>query len=288
MKNIVVVGNSVAGISCAKTIRDSDKESKITIISEESRPGYLRYRLFDFFNGRIKESELFFPYKDFYMAKSIELLLNKRVVNIDERKKRIYFKDSGFVDFDVLVLACGRKPKLPEIKGITKKGVFSFYYFNEVKEIIEMLPIVNTVAIIGSNSIASQLVSFFSTRKIDTKWFSNQANLENNDFIEIISGSSIAEILGNGDVKAIRLSNNKVIGVNLIIFTDNLVVNTDLVKDTSIAFQNGILVDNKMSTNIENIFAAGDVAQFLDKEKQYSWLEAEQEGITAGRSICQI
>ena len=288
MKNIIIIGNSAAGVACAKAIRENDKESKITIVSAEARPAYLRHQLLDFLHGRIKESALFSPFQDFHTNNSIELLLDRRIVNIDEKKRRIYFKDSGYLDFEILVLACGRMPQLPEIKGITKKGVFSLYYFDDVKAIIETLPIAHTACVIGSGKIASEVVTFLCENKVDTKWFTKEIPAEPHEHLEVISDSQVNEILGNGDAKAVRLSNNKVIGANIVVFTDALAPNIDLVKETSLARDKGILVDQNMATNVLNIFAAGDAAQFNDREKQYSWIEAEQEGITAGRSICQI
>ncbi|MDD5617517.1 MAG: FAD-dependent oxidoreductase [Candidatus Omnitrophica bacterium] len=287
MKNIVIIGNSAAGLSCAKAIREKDNSSKITIISDENRLAYQRFKLLDYLYQEVRESSLFESYQDFYKSNNLELV-NNIVARIEPEKDRLYFKEKGFLEFDVLVIACGRKPKLPQIKGTNKNGVISLYNLDDAKHILEIIPLLQTVCIVGNNYIADKLTEFFSKRKIEVKLFS--AGLKENlqsDMVQHIADCEIEEILGESDVKAARLSNNKIIGTNLIIYTDILSPNVDLVKETSIECNKGIIVNQSMLTNFGNIYAAGDVAQILGQEKNYSWTNAEQEGITAGRCICQ-
>ena len=42
MKNYVIIGNGVAAAGCIEGIRSADKNSKITVISEEKYPVYCR------------------------------------------------------------------------------------------------------------------------------------------------------------------------------------------------------------------------------------------------------
>ncbi|MDD5005225.1 MAG: FAD-dependent oxidoreductase [Candidatus Omnitrophica bacterium] len=288
MRHICIIGNSAAGVSCAKTIRQTDSESKITIISQENYPAYLRFKLLDFLYQGIKESDLFEFAKDFYKENNIELV-NNVVTHIEPEKKRLYFKEKGFLEFDILVLACGRKPKFPDIKGTNKRGVVTVYNFDDAKQIIETLPLIQTVCITGSNYVTEKLVDFFAQKNIEVKLFCPQLKINSESkSIEYITDSQIQEILGNGDAKAVKLSNNKIIGTNLVVYADILVPNIDLVKDTPIKYNNGIIVNSSMLTNIENIYAAGDVTEITGREKSFSWANAEQEGTTTGRCICQI
>ncbi|MDD5291785.1 MAG: FAD-dependent oxidoreductase [Candidatus Omnitrophica bacterium] len=287
MRSIIIIGNSAAGLSCASAIRQQDAESKITIVSDENRPAYQRFKLFDYLYQQVKESALFEPYQDFYQRNNIELV-NNIVSAVDPSKKRIYFKEKGFLEFDKLVIACGRKPKMPQIKGVNKNGVVSIYNLDDVKHILEIIPLLQTVCIAGDNGIADKLTEFFVRRKIEVKLLRSQLKEGlQMDLVEHISDAQIQEILGEGDIKAVKLSNNKIIGTNLVVYTQVLSPNIDLVKETSIECNNGIMVDSSMLTSVQDIYAAGDVAEIRGQEKQYSWVNAEQEGTAAGRSICQ-
>jgi len=289
MKNICIIGNSVAGLTCAKTIRENDKESKISIISDESHLPYQRYKLLNFLRQEIRELELFKPYTDFYKQNNIELI-NNIVVSFDASKKRLYYKEKGYLEFDVLVVATGRKPALPEIKGINKKGIIALHKLDDIKQIIEILPLIHTVGIVGGNNIAQSLVEFFVNNKVDVKLISSAINITiDSNHVEQISNLEVQEVLGNGDIKAMRFTNNKVVGVNLLIYTDVLVPNISLVKDAGVECGKGILVDSlTMSTNIKDVYAAGDVTEVRGEEKIFAWDRAEQEGIKTGRYICQI
>ena len=129
MRHLLIIGNSAAGISCAEALRKKDKEIKITILSKEDYTGYNRCLISYYLAGDIKEDKLVYRPKKFYSENDIELLLNKKASRIDSKKNQVVLEDKTRLDYDYLVLACGASPKLPEIKGIHKKGFLAFALF---------------------------------------------------------------------------------------------------------------------------------------------------------------
>jgi NAD(P)H-nitrite reductase large subunit len=108
--------------------------------------------------------------------------------------------------------------------------------------------------------------------------------------VEILTGRDIVEIVGNGDLKAVKLDSGKVIACSILVVGKGVNPNIDLIKDTQINIDKGILVDEYMKTSIPNIFAAGDVTQTFDIAYKNSavnalWPNAVQQGRIAGLNM---
>lgn len=155
MKKIVIIGASVSGHSLALGLRENDLSSGITLISDENYPAYDRLRLPDFISGIILEKDLFLCDENFYQQHSINFLKNKKVISINTQKKLVYFKEKGSIEYDLLVIASGRSPVLPDIPGAKKEGVFRLYNLDDAKDLLKRY-ISESICIIGSNSLADR------------------------------------------------------------------------------------------------------------------------------------
>ncbi len=306
MKRIIIVGNSAAGISCAEALRKKDKEIKITILSKEDYTGYNRCLISYYLAGDIKEDKLVYKPKKFYSENDIELLLNKKAGRIDPKKNQVVLEDKTRLDYDYLVLACGASPKLPEIKGIHKKGVFGFRTISDAKGMLELLPITQTACVLGGGLIGLKAAYGLKKRKIEVKVIVKSPQIlsqildkesaemckrrlvENG--IEIASGSEAQEIIGEGDCKAVKLDSGKVIASSIVVVGKGVKPNIELAQDSGIKFEEGILVDEHTRTNIPNIYAAGDIAQSYDPILEKTavnalWPNAIEQGLIAAGSI---
>ncbi len=285
MKRIVIVGNSAAGISAVETIRENDKESSVRIVSAEPYLAYHRHKILDYLEGKIKERDLFYRDNDFYKNHAVELLLEKEAVELNLNKKKLIFKDREFVEFDELLIAAGRRVTLPNMKGIQKEGVVAINGLKDVKFIIDSLPIVHTAIVAGGDGVAEEVARIIAAKSIEVKYFGNLSSpIEG---IEAIADNPISEILGDSEVKAVRLASSKVIGASIVIFSGPREARLDFLKDTDIKVNKGILVDADMRASVPFVFAAGDVAEFSDKQKSYGWETAVDEGRIAGGALCR-
>ena len=122
-KKFVIVGNSAAGIGALESIRRLDRESSVTVISDEDYPTYSRCLLSYFLAGKIDEIGLRFRPNDFYKEMGAEVVLGQRVESVEPEKQRIVCQDDTRMDYDQLLIATGGTPKVPanissEIGGI--------------------------------------------------------------------------------------------------------------------------------------------------------------------------
>lgn len=124
----VMIGNSYAAIGAVEAIRQVDKESPITIISDEAYPCYARPLITFWLGGAVATKNMFYRPSDFYEKNNITALTGKEAVAIDFKKKLVSLAGGEQVAYDKLLIATGGKPFVPPIKGLTPevKNVHNF------------------------------------------------------------------------------------------------------------------------------------------------------------------
>lgn len=306
MKNIIIIGNSAAGVAAAEAVRSKDKTSAITMISDEDYTAYCRCVLSYFLGQEAQEDKLVYRPKEFYQENNISLLLGKKVIRVEPKKNMVILEDNQKLGYDSLIIATGSSPKFPDLKGIRKRGVFGFRTIKDAKDIMGLLAVTKTVCVLGGGLIGLKAAHALKKRGVDVKVIVKskqilsqildktsagiiQSHLESNG-LEILTGLDVAELLGNGDLKAVKLDSGKVIGCEVAIIGKGVSANTDIVKDTGIKINDGIIVDKFLKTTVENIFAAGDCAESYDlvlEKPQVNalWPNAVEQGCFAGRNL---
>ncbi|HTZ11872.1 MAG TPA: FAD-dependent oxidoreductase [Candidatus Margulisiibacteriota bacterium] len=265
MPNIVIIGASVAGSTSALKLREKIPDASITLLTQEAYPCYDRRRLPELLAGTIKENELFLASEELYARNNITFLKEKKVSSLNPSRRTIYFKEKGTLEYDFLLIASGRRFTLPEIPGAKRKGVFTLEGLEDYKKFIEHIRIIRSpVCIAGSNAWAFTIGKVIASNyKLEVKLLSANPPGEGelSEGFEVIN-SPITEIIGEGEVQAVKLKEGKAIGVSSVVFLDEQKSNVDFLKNTELKMeQECIATDEAMRTSIENIFACGTVAR---------------------------
>ena len=306
MKQFVIIGNSAAGISAVEAVRKKDKESKIIVISDEDYSAYCRCLISYYLAGDVKEEKILYRPESFYKENNIELILNKKVMRVDSKKNRVILEDKNQLDYDSLLIATGASPKFPEITGIKKEGVFGFRTIKDVKKIEGLLPVTKSACVLGGGLIGLKAAYGLKKRNLEVKVVIKsrqvlsqmldfeaagflQRRLEENG-IQVLLGQDAVEIIGNGDIKAIKLDSGKAFGCSMVVVGKGVAPNIDLAKNTEIKVNEGIIANNLLSTNIPNIYTAGDACESFDITLgQHSvnalWPVAVEQGKIAGANM---
>lgn len=280
MKQFIIIGNSAAGVAAAEAIKKRDLSSKITILSDEDHPSYCRCLISYFLAGDVSEDKLLYQPGSFYKSNNIELFLNKKVSRIDPKKNRVICEDKTNIEYDSLLIATGASARFPHIPGIKRRGVFAFRTIKDAKDIQQLLSVTKSAGVLGgglvglkaayalkkngirvkvivhSNQVLSQMLDFEAAQLI-------QRRLEENG-VDVVLEEGAVEVIGEGDIRALKLSSGKAFDCSLVIAGKGVAPNIDLVKDTEIKVNQGIAANVSLQTNIPNIYAAGDAAETLD------------------------
>lgn len=306
MKRYVIIGNSAAGIAAVEAIRRKDKRSKITVISDEDYPSYCRCLISYFLAGDIKEDKAAYRPESFYKENAIRLLLNKKAVTLDPKKGVVVLNDKAKEDFDSLLIATGASPKFPDIKGIGKKGVFGFRTMADAKAIGTLLAKTKTACILGGGLIGLKAAYALNKNGVKVKVIIRskqvlsqvldseaaglvQKRLEGHG-IEILLERDASEIIGGDEVKALRLDDGATIDASLVLACKGVSPNADLARGANVKIKEGIIADEKLMTNIADVYAAGDVCETMDATLGETsvnalWPIAVEQGKIAGANM---
>ncbi len=288
--NYVIIGGSAAGVTAAETIRKQDKESSVTLISDEEFALYSRCLLTYFIAGTINEDKLYFKDKNFYKENDVKTYLGKKAVSIDRKKKSVSLEGGTKISYDKLLIATGATPKSVDIPGIEKKGVFTVRKIDDARAIINMLDSVKEIAVLGggliglrdayalrqrdkkvtvivkSPQVLSQMVDMDAARVI--------ASILEKNGIKIMTGVAAKEITGKGSVEGILLDNGERLACQLVVIGKGVKPNTEIASVAGLKVEDGIVVNEFLQTSDKDIFAAGDVAETYDIARESKRINA--------------
>lgn len=278
---IVIVGNGIAAITAIKSIRETDNSSEIHLIGEEKSYPYNRIRLSKGLLNSLEEDKILLQKKDWYDSNNIKLYLNTKVVSIDTNKKIVKLSDGKTINYTKLLLAHGSHNRKPSISGIEKPGVHALRTLQDALEIKEQLKDSNKVLIIGGGIqgleiawIISQMDKEVTISHRSERLMSKQLDENASDLLErairlngvdILFNSQIDEIIGLDKVEGFKTTNGETYECDTVVYSIGTEPNIDIIEDTPINTNAGIIVNEKMQTNVKDIYAAGDVAEYDNK-----------------------
>ena len=305
-KNIVIIGNGVAGITCARNIRKKS-HSKITVISSETEHHFSRTALMYIYMGHMRYQDTK-PYEDSFWKKNRIELLNRFVTKVESDKKILHFSNGENLKYDILVLALGSVPNKFGWPGQDLKGVQSLYSYQNLELMEKNTKDAKHAVVVGGGLIGVEMVEMLKSRNISVSFLVREKNfwdsvlpIEEASLIEkhilehhidLKLNTELKEIIGdkNGRVESIITSTGEKIDCQFVGLTVGVSPNISLVKDTEITTDRGILINEYFETNIKDIYAIGDCAQFSISIKgrrpiEQVWYTGRMHGETLAHSI---
>ncbi len=280
---IVVIGGGPAGVSLAKVL---GKTSKMAIIRPEDYS--MIYCALPYAIEGLIENEKTFKSDNLVTDAGAELIRNT-VKEIDFKNKVLIFTDNVKISFDKLIIATGAVPFLPPIPGSTLKGVGAFKTQDDLEWIEGLVSKgLKKAVVVGAGAIGIELAQAFSYRKVAVDLVdmgdSVLPNLVDADMSGVLSTelerewiklhlkSKVIELKGSEHVESVVLDNGSTIDfepgqgeecAGIVIFAAGMKPEISLVKDSGVELgRDGIIVNDRMETNIKDIYAVGDCTQF--------------------------
>ncbi len=309
--NVLVLGAGGAGISAVQAIRSVDKKIDINLVSKENFMPYSLCGLPDFLSGKISMKVLNRLDSNYFTENNINLIFGKEAIKVDPSRKIVHFKNNStndvkeMIEFDKLLIAIGSKPIVASIPGLNKKQVYIVSNLESFKGIIKGLRKATKIVVIGGGFIGIECAQALKQRKKEVVVIETLDRILANIFdkeissiaqemleslgINFILGNQVKEIIGNNAVEGLKLKDRK-IDCDMVLLTVGVRPNIDIVRNTMIRVNQGIIVNEFMESNLKDIFAAGDVAESFDCNHGESglkatWSNAVEQGHVAGLNI---
>ncbi|MHB8533745.1 MAG: NAD(P)/FAD-dependent oxidoreductase, partial [Solirubrobacteraceae bacterium] len=146
---IGIVGGGIAGLVLCEALRERDSQVPITLICGESRLPYDRVRLSELLVSGEDPAALELRPAEWYTDRGIEVLLGRRVEEIDPPDAALRLDGGERLAFDQLALATGSQPLMPSIPGLELAGVIPFRGPEDCETIRAAAADASRVAVIG-------------------------------------------------------------------------------------------------------------------------------------------
>ena len=275
---IVIIGNGLAGTLAAKALREEDAQAEVEIYAAEKYLYYPRPNLIEFIAGGLPYDRLFAFPERWYGQQRIDLKPATPVERILPEARQIEIRGGRRVAYDALLLADGASAFVPPLRGADKPGVFVLRTLDHALDILEHLKNHPKVVVIGGGLLGLETGRALRARGADVEIVEVlpsllprqldprgggilQAEMEKYG-LRFRLGASTDEILGDREVRGIRLKDGAEIAAETVIIAAGVRPNLKLARDAGLSTERGVLVDEFLETDKAGIFAAGDGIQF--------------------------
>jgi len=306
-RRYAIVGNGFAGTTAAEQLRKHDPSCSITLFTDEPYTLYNRIALPPLLRKQVTKEKVIMRDVAWHEKHNIELHLETRVERVVPQE-RVVIANGKSYPYDALLVATGGRPNPHPASGADGANVYNFQYMSDTLAISEALETAKAGVSIGGSFIAYELAEAFISRKVETHWIMRGPRVlhrmlddiagelideaAKHDGVHMHYGDEIAEFVrDNGVVKKVRLKSGTEIEAQCYGVGLGLTMNTDLLEGSGVeTSKNGILCDDRLETNVQGIFAAGDIADFYDpilgiRYRMGTWNNAGAHGKVAAQNM---
>lgn len=296
----VVVGNGIAGVSAARSIKRMSRDASITIVSDEAGPAYSACVLPYYVGGEIGREKAFIKNLSEYAANGIELLSLKKVTGVDVEGKKVILEDKSLL-YDKLIIATGSEAVIPPSIHAGRKGVFTFKSLSDADKIARWKG--RRAVVVGSGPIGLEaamalkkrgyqvvvieLLPHILPKVFDAYPASLIKSILHQNGIEVLEGERLVEILGTDRVSGITTDKRTIAGDTVILTTGMKPRGSWVFGKVVVGEYGGISVNERMETSLADVFACGDCVDAKDlitgrPVRSMLWHNARRQGEVAG------
>ena len=306
-KNVVIIGNGISGITAARFIRKFS-DCSITVISDESDHFYSRTALMYIYMGHLTYENTK-PYEDWFWAKNRIDLVRGYVRSVDTEGRQLILAGGNRVHYDVLILATGSSSRKFGWPGQDLKGVQGLYNLQDLELMETNTRGIQRAVITGGGLIGIEMAEMLLSRGIDvtllvreSEYWTNVLPLDEaamisrhirEHHVDLQLQTELKEILSDetGQACAVVTSKGQTIPCQFVGLTTGVMPNVDFLRDSPLEIDRGILVNHYFETNIPDVYAVGDCAQFRDPRPGHPpveqlWYTGRMHGETVARTVC--
>ena len=288
----VIIGAGPSGVVAAETLRKSNPNAEIILVGNESIPPYSRMAIPYLLLENIEEAGTHLRSADYYDQQNISYR-EQNVSAVDTDMKEVVFDGGDKLSYDKLLIATGSTALLPPIDGTDLPHVHNCWTIEDARNIAAQSKNCKNIVLMGAGFIGCiilealfkgdinltviEMGSRMVPRMLDEKAGGLLEKWCIEKGINVKTSTRINAIKEGGvDGMNVELDNGETLSACMVISATGVKPNTDFLEGSGLDVDEGIIVNNKMQTNVANVYAAGDVAQAIDFSTGLATVQAIQ------------
>jgi NAD(P)H-nitrite reductase large subunit len=307
-RRYVVIGNGIAGQTCAEELRKAEADASIVMIAAERHPLYNRVALPRYLRGQVRREKVMMRTVEDYANRNLEIHFETWATEIDATTKVVRTNRGQEFPFDALLIATGGRPKPPPWPGSDEvSDCLGFQTLDDTDAIIEKADAAERVLVMGGSFIGYELAEGVSFRKkakltwiMRGPWFLRYVldeeggrlcrQLGEAQDVQFLVGDEVERFSRTNGRFSAQTVNGHRVDFDLLTYGVGLDYYTEPARDAGIELNKGIVTDAKLRTSAPDVYAAGDVAVFYDimvgrHNQMGTWDNAEAHGKVAARNM---
>lgn len=303
----VIVGANLAGGTAAITLREEGFTGEIVLIGAEPHPPYERPLLSkEYLRGEKPFEDALLKSPGFYAEHNIQTRFGRLAIRVDSSDQAVHLEGGGKVPYDKVLVATGVRNRRLRIPGAHLEGVYNLRTIDDADLIRERSLSGSHAVLVGMGFIGSEvaaslrhlgvevtIIEPFKTplyRVLGEEIGRVFTELHRDNGVHMFFEESVTAFEGTRHVQRVMTSVGRSIECDFVVTGIGVEPVTDLMVDSGVKIDNGIVVDEYCQTNVEGIYAAGDVANhfhplFGRLVRVEHWQNAIHQGQAAARSM---
>jgi NADPH-dependent 2,4-dienoyl-CoA reductase/sulfur reductase-like enzyme len=295
----LIVGGGMTADAAAKAIREADPTGSIGLISSDPHPPYARPPLSKaLWKGEAEDT----IWKHTETA-GVELRLGRRVTAIHPQQKTVTDDRDTTVSYEKLLLATGGTPRrLP----LQSDQIIYYRTYDDYRRLRALANEKLKFLVLGGGFIGSEVAAALRMVGRDVTMLIPEDGIGARVFpadlsrflvdyyreqgVDVRTGEGMATLTPSAGKVLVKTTRGNEIGVDVIVAGLGIQPNVEIAEQAGVHAENGILVDELLRTNVADVYAAGDVANFYNPQLG-TRIRVEHEdnansmGAAAGRSM---
>jgi len=303
----LILGGGPAGIAAAKTVRKGKPDAEIVIATDETEAPYLRPLLPDLVLGDAVDETILDPQGRDLVEKGVRWLPGRRAVRLDAGNRMVDFSDGTREGYGVLLVSTGGKPDVPAPLRKDLPAIRVFDSREDALAIKERAARPGTAVVYGPGYLAIEACRALRRTGKEVVWIKPDLPKYGYPIAGELEASILDDVRNRGarilDGEDIVLAREKDTGMSvvlarsgeeilcsLVVIATERVPSVGFLAGSGVTVGMGVLVDDFLRTNVPNVYAAGDCAEFADKPKgvgriNFGWRSAIRQGQLAGGNM---
>ena len=308
-KRYVIVGGGLAATSAIEGIRELDKEGEIVLLSAERELPYHRPPLTKgFLAGRDQVESVRVHEPSWYRSNGVRVRMGQVAKSVHQKKQSVTLESGEREAFDRLLLATGSRARRLAAPGADAQGVFHLRTLAEASQLRTAVKPGARVVCVGGGFLGAEVaatardlgaeVTILESGATVLKAFADPslgayfAKLLDSRGVVVKTGVRVTRFQAtDARVSAVLTDNGDRYPADVVLIGVGAEPNSEWLANSGFPIdRGGVVVNVRLETQNEAIWAAGDVARFPDPvtkqpRRLEHWDNAFWQGKQAGRNM---
>ncbi|MEJ2221881.1 MAG: FAD-dependent oxidoreductase [Desulfobacterales bacterium] len=282
----LIIGGSHAGLCALEVIRFQDEDGQIAMVSREQSLPYSPTILPYVISGKKQTDTILLRDESYFADLNVRFMPGSTVVAVNPAEATVALQSGETIRYEKLLLATGADAAVPPFPGIDTVSYQVVRTLDDALKLRRSIQNAKSAVVIGAGLIAMHTAENLARAGLEVTmvvrrqvslfaYFDGDAarmieTIFSKNGVRIATGSGVAGIAPEGDGCEVKLESGEALSADLLLLAAGVRPRAGFLEGSGIDIDQGILVNESMRTNVDNIWAAGDVAQapgFFDDGK---------------------